>query len=171
MKARDFVLQYYPEAKRCENECGLCADFILSQAAIESGWGKHCPGNNFFGIKADKKWEGERQLLTTTEWHDTWNVPYSEDQLLSITEINGKFKYRIKDWFRAYDTPAESFLDHSQFFFRNPRYKKALEVKHDPFKFAEEIAKAGYATDPLYLKLLISVIKMVQKIIKEISNV
>ncbi|MGB0972112.1 MAG: glucosaminidase domain-containing protein, partial [Mycobacterium sp.] len=37
-----------------------------------------------------------------------------------------------------------------QFLESNPRYAEALKHKHDPARFADELAKAGYATDPQY---------------------
>ena len=75
---------------------------------------------------------------------------------------NGKWLYRVKDWFRKYDTPEECFTDHAQFFFKNKRYAKALEVKADPYKFAEEVDKAGYATAPDYAGSLKKLIKMIE---------
>lgn len=83
---------------------------------------------------------------------------------MSITKrTDGKYLYRVKDWFRKYETPEESFTDHANFFFKNKRYAKALEVKHDPYKFAEEVAKAGYATAPNYANTLKSVIEKIEK--------
>ena len=82
---------------------------------------------------------------------------------MSIYELpNGKYKYEVKDWFRKYDTPEECFTDHAEFFFRNKRYAKALLVKADPYKFAEEVAKAGYATAPNYAKILKDVIQTIE---------
>ena len=37
---------------------GVPASVSLSQAILESGWGKRSPGNNLFGIKADPSWKG-----------------------------------------------------------------------------------------------------------------
>lgn len=30
---------------------GILASVTIAQAALESGWGAHAPGNNLFGIK------------------------------------------------------------------------------------------------------------------------
>ena len=75
---------------------------------------------------------------------------------------SGKYKYTVKDWFRKYDTPEECFTDHAQFFFKNKRYAKALLVRSDPYKFAEEVAQAGYATAPNYASKLKGVIKTIE---------
>ena len=76
------------------------------------------------------------------------------------------FKYIIKDYFRKYNTPEDCFSDHAQFFLKNSRYAKALAVKHDYNSFFEEIAKAGYATDPNYSDTLKAVSKSIVKFIK-----
>jgi len=73
------------------------------------------------------------------------------------------YKYVVKDYFRKYDTPEQCFTDHTNFFFKNPRYSAALAVKSDPYQFIDEIAKAGYATAPDYAALLKSVAKSVEK--------
>jgi len=143
---------------------GISHLFILAQAALETGWAKSVPGNMFFGVKAGKDTPAnKKQLLNTTEVLNAPNLGYNFPQVMSIYELpNGKYKYEVKDWFRKYDTPEECFTDHAQFFFRNKRYAKALEVKSDPYKFAEEVAKAGYATAPDYASSLKKIIKMLE---------
>ena len=85
-------------------------------------------------------------------------------EIISITKrADGKYLYVVRDWFRKYDTPEESFTDHAQFFIKNERYAEALKVKSDPYKFAEEVAKAGYATAPNYADTLKKVIKMIEQ--------
>lgn len=73
------------------------------------------------------------------------------------------FKYTIKDYFRKYNTPEESFTDHAKFLIANSRYKEALKVKNDPELFIDAIAKAGYATDPNYAKLLKQLVAMIKR--------
>ena len=85
--------------------------------------------------------------------------------MISITKrTDGKYLYIVRDWFMKYETPEECFTDHANFFFRNKRYAKALEVKADPYKFAEEVAKAGYATAPNYAESLKALIKEIEKV-------
>ncbi|SHN45966.1 glycoside hydrolase family 73 protein [Chitinophaga sp. CF418] len=158
-----FFKLYYRGALQCERETGVPALVILAQAALESGWGEDVPGNMFFGIKADASWKGKRQLLTTREVHSSKSVRYPE--VISITRRDdGKYDYRVKDWFRAYDTAAESFADHGRFLKENPRYKAAFNTT-DPRKFVDAIAAAGYATDPNYGKTLKSIIKSLEKLL------
>ena len=82
------------------------------------------------GIKADKGYSGPIQELDTTE------------------VIDGK-SVKVKAKFRSYENLEKAFEDFGNFFKKNPRYMAALN-QTDPYKAAQEIAKAGYATDPNY---------------------
>lgn len=164
MTPKEFIKQYKPFALETERKTGISHLFTLAQAALESGWGKNVPGNMFFGVKAGKDTPSEKkQLLTTTEILSSPNLKHLFPLVISVKMLpNGKYKYTIKDWFRKYETPEECFTDHAQFFFKNKRYAKALEVKADPYKFAQEVAKAGYATAPDYANSLKKIIKMLE---------
>jgi flagellar protein FlgJ len=163
MKPMEFVIQFYPHAKRCQEKTGINAVAILAQAALESAWGDAAPGNMFFGVKDTDGINGNEQLLITTEYSRRSDLQFPE--ILSITPIdrNGVkyFKYKIKDYFRKYDTPEDCFVDHANFFFQNSRYSQALKVKDDPERFIEEIASAGYASDPDYAGKLKSIAKTI----------
>ncbi|MBP9793776.1 MAG: glucosaminidase domain-containing protein [Flavobacterium sp.] len=165
MTPEQFVKYYYPQAKKVQDRTGMSAIALLAQSAHETGWGKKAVGNMMFGVKDTDGINGNEQLITTTEFHSTAKVKYPV--IISIVKIGNKFKYTIKDWFRKYDSAEQSFLDHANFLIRNPRYKNALLVKSDPYKFLSEIAKAGYATDPNYGKvmgdMIYSVIKRLPK--------
>ena len=166
MTPKEFIKQYKPFALETERKTGISHLFILAQAALETGWAKSVPGNMFFGVKASKDTpENKRQLLLTTEVLSSPTPPKEGlfVEVISVKRLSGgKWLYRVKDWFRKYDTPEECFTDHAQFFFKNKRYAKALEVKADPYKFAEEVAKAGYATAPDYAGSLKKLIKMIE---------
>ncbi len=166
MTPKEFVTKYYPYAKVTENKTGIPAMVVLAQSALETGWGKYAPGNMMFGVKAKITTpEKERQLITTTEILSTPNAQFPI--VLSISKLSsGKYKYIVKDWFRKYNTPEESFTDHAKFLQENSRYKKALVNKSDSVVFIQELAKAGYATDPNYGSTLLSVLKTVQKLQK-----
>lgn len=168
MKIQLFVDKNLPHAQAVEKKTGISAIAILTQAALESAWGGVAPGNMFFGVKDTDGINGNEQLITTTEYSSRANLKFPV--VLSVTPVIMKgrkmFKYRVKDYFRKYDSPEESFNDHAQFFLKNKRYAKALEVKHDYNRFFEEIAKAGYATDPNYANTLKAVSKSIVKHIK-----
>lgn len=165
MTPKEFIKQYKPFALETERKTGISHLFILAQAALETGWAKSVPGNMFFGVKAGKDTPAnKKQLLTTTEILSSPNLKHLFPLVISVKMLSsGKYKYTVKDWFRKYDTPEECFTDHAQFFFKNKRYAKALEVKADPYKFAEEVAKAGYATAPDYTEQLKAVIRTIER--------
>ncbi|MBS1748064.1 MAG: glucosaminidase domain-containing protein [Bacteroidetes bacterium] len=165
MTPKQFVTEYLPYAKETEAKTGISAIAILAQAALESGWGKAAPGNMFFGVKDTDGLNGNEQLLTTTEYSQRADLHFPE--IISITPVirYGKkyFKYKVKDYFRKYDTPEQSFTDHADFFLNNPRYVDALNVKSNTDAFIDAIAKAGYATAPDYANLLKAVAHTIEK--------
>ena len=168
MTKKEFIQTYKPFALESERKTGISHLFTLAQAALESSWGERGVGNNFFGIKVPKNIvsstpDNKKQLFKTTEVLNAPNLGYKFPQVMSIYQLpSGKYKYEVKDWFRKYDTPEECFTDHAQFFFKNKRYAKALEVKGDPYKFAEEVEEAGYATAPNYADSLKKIIKKLE---------
>lgn len=168
MKPEIFVKINLPHAKSVEDKTGISAVATLTQAALESAWGDVAPGNMFFGVKDTDGVNGNEQLITTTEYTRSAKNPMPFP--ISSTPIikNGvkMFKHKGKDYFRKYATPEDCFNDHAQFFLKNKRYAKALVVKHDYNKFFEEIARAGYATDPNYADTLKAVSKSIVKHIK-----
>ena len=162
MTPKEFIKQYKPFALETERKTGISHLFTLAQAALESGWGERTFGNMLFGIKARPETPADKkQLLRTTEVLSSANAVFPK--IFSIKKrADGKYTYTVLDWFRKYETQEECFTDHAQFFFKNKRYAKALLVKADPYKFAEEVAKAGYATAPDYANSLKKIIKMLE---------
>lgn len=167
MTPKQFVLAYSQDAKKTEEETGILAKSVLAQAALESGWGKAAPGFNFFGIKDKDGLNGNEQLLVTVEYSKRMNLNFPVIKSVKPVMIRGEkfYKYVIKDYFAAYKTPEESFTAHANFFFKNPRYAKAIQKDNisDPLRFFTEIHKAGYATDPNYVTTLMKIVKMIEK--------
>lgn len=113
----------------------------IAQAALESAWGESGPtknGNALFGIKAGKSWTGKRYTTRTTEVQNGNTISTTAD-------------------FRAYDSWAESIIDHDDFLRRNSRYAAVL-VCDNGFDAADALQAAGYATDPYYAHKLQSII-------------
>lgn len=166
MNKSEFFKRFYPEALKTQARTKVPALAILAQAALESGWGKYAPGNMFFGVKDTDGINGNEQLLRTTEYSRSATAKFP--RIVSVRPVirNGQkwFKYVILDYFRKYNTPEECFTDHANFFLRNRRYAKALQAK-DAYQFIDEIAKAGYATDPNYASKLKSIAKSLEKFI------
>lgn len=136
------VKEWLKAAEPTAAKIGCSPAAIVAQAVLETGWGRAAIGNNLFGIKANASWKGKRQLVPTRE------------------VINGQDVF-IKDWFRDYDTPAESFADHFEFLSRNSRYTAAGVFDPDDTKsdrqYFEALQRAGYATDPNYANALMNV--------------
>ncbi|MBT9524013.1 MAG: flagellar assembly peptidoglycan hydrolase FlgJ [Rhizobacter sp.] len=125
-------------AKAAEAATGIPANFMVAQAAHESGWGRHEIKNsdgstsfNVFGIKATSSWKGPTTEVTTTE------------------VINGEAR-KVKAKFRAYGSYEEAFTDYARMMKNNPRYAKVVESGASAQGFAQGLQKAGYATDPEY---------------------
>jgi peptidoglycan hydrolase-like protein with peptidoglycan-binding domain len=157
-----FIAAYGPKAKASEAKNGVPALVTLGQAALESGWGESAPRFNFFGIKAkETDPEDTRQLLRTKEVFPRPDIKIP--RIVSITpRPDGRYTYVVDAWFRAYADPATAFNAHGEFLVRNKRYAKAFTVAHDPYAFAAEVARAGYATDPSYERVLTSVMRTIE---------
>jgi len=129
------------DAIESQRATGVPASVTLAQAALESAWGKSglsTKYHNYFGIK------GKGTLGTAV--------------MNTGEHFNGK-DVVIKDGFRVYRSASESFQDHGWFFVKNKRYAEALKHKDNAERFAQEIHKAGYATDPTYSQKLIKLIR------------
>ncbi len=144
--AREFVRARWNEAKAAADATGVPAQFILGQAALESGWGKRdikaadgTSSNNLFGIKATGGWKGPTVSAVTTEY------------------VGGVAR-KVTEKFRAYATHAEGFADYARLIGNNPRYAATLK-SGDANQFAQSLQQAGYATDPAYAKKLAAVIQ------------
>ena len=137
----DFIETLYPIVEKIAKDMGVSPQAIVSQAALETGWGKfvihgeNSQGEkensfNFFGIKADSRWEGEKVSVTTHEYRDGQRVTEKAD-------------------FRSYPTIEAGLKDYADFL-QAQRYEKAIAAGTDVEKYANELQQAGYATDPIY---------------------
>lgn len=124
----EFVSAIMPHAERVGREIGVAPEIIVAQAALESGWGRSAPGNNFFGIKSHGQAGG--QTLATNE------------------VVNGQ-TVRINDSFRQYEDIGQSVEDYGRFLRENPRYRDMLQAG-DVNAQIEALGRSGYATDPEY---------------------
>lgn len=134
----DFVEQLWPLAQKAADALGTTADVILSQAALETGWGRYVLKDgegqssfNLFNIKADSRWDGDFVAKNALEYRD--GKPVAEQSR-----------------FRSYDDYQQSFDDYVSFLQSQPRYQEALRHVGRPETFVEKLHEAGYATDPQY---------------------
>lgn len=140
----DYILPY---AEKAAKELGISPLVLVSQAALETGWGnaitRHQDGSssyNLFNIKADKRWGGDQVGKSTLEYE------------------NGIAKYE-KASFRSYDSYSDSFDDYVDFLRTNNRYSDALRNQGDDHLYIKDLHKAGYATDPNYANKIIDILK------------
>ena len=141
-----FVRRMRDHAVEAQKSSGIPAHFILGQAALESGWGRHeikavdgSASHNLFGIKAGRNWTGATVDAITTEY------------------VNGVPRKSVEK-FRAYASYGEAFSDYAGLMARNPRYAGVKTAAGDAGVFATHMQAAGYATDPAYARKLTQVI-------------
>ena len=133
--AENYIERFKDIAVREMNSNGIPASITLAQGILESGNGNSSlarEANNHFGIKCTSEWKG-KTILKDDDQKD--------------------------DCFRVYTSAEESFRDHSEFLKRK-RYAALFELnKNDYQGWALGLKEAGYATNPRYAELLISLIE------------
>lgn len=134
-RQRDFFNRVWPEAQRASSATGVPAETIFAQAALETGWGRSAPNNNYFGIK------GNGSAQTTREF------------------IDGRW-VTITDNFRGYRSLADSVTGYIEFI-TNPNSRRwgAARQASTPEDAARALQQGGYATDPDYATKLINIIR------------
>lgn len=145
-KQAQFLRQHWDAAQAASRDTGIPAEFILAQAAHESGWGRRdirrtdgSPSFNVFGIKAGASWKGDVAEVTTTEY------------------LGGQPR-KVRAKFRAYASAEEAFRDYARLLKNNERYAKVIENAKTARGFAQGLQQAGYATDPQYAAKLTRII-------------
>ncbi|SFD67482.1 glycoside hydrolase family 73 protein [Roseivivax sediminis] len=128
MNREDFIAAMMPHAQRVSQATGIDPRIVIAQSALETGWGKSAPGNNYFGIKS----HGQKGGGT----YNTWEV------------IDGK-RVNISDSFRGYGSMGESADDYGRFLQQNKRYRPMLNAQGLDAQI-NALAESGYATDPQY---------------------
>lgn len=102
-----------------------------AQTAQETGYGRHAPNNNYFGIK------GAGGTQTTQEFE------------------NGQWVTKQAS-FRGYASMEDSVADYIKFLKDNPRYQGVLAAKTADDAITAQ-GRTGYATDPDYAAHLASI--------------
>ncbi|MFT3753683.1 MAG: glucosaminidase domain-containing protein [Paludibacter sp.] len=160
MTIQSFLRANIPHANKVAKQYGIPSLVTLAMAAWESGWGKKAPQYNYFGYTAPTNYSGKRQLLKTVEYHKTATVKYPV--IIRIEDIGSKYKYIVKRWFKAYKSPTESFTDYAKLIKGSGRYADAFDYTDDPAQMLREICEGGYATNPEYIKGVLSVLKSIE---------
>ncbi|WP_339067729.1 flagellar assembly peptidoglycan hydrolase FlgJ [Teredinibacter turnerae] len=134
----EFVATVLPAVQKAADKLDVPVSVLAAQSALETGWGNsvlaHSDGRstfNIFNIKADDRWQGDSVELRSLEFNGSSFVPQ-------------------KSRFRSYESLAAAVDDYVAFIKNNPRYQQALAASADGQRYIEELAEAGYATDPAY---------------------
>lgn len=132
----EYIRKYQQLAMNEQVRTGIPAAITLAQGLHESGFGNGelaLKSNNHFGIKCKPNWQG----ATTTHNDDA-----------------------LGECFRAYDSVAASYRDHSDFLVTGRRYSFLFNLNVEDYKgWANGLKKAGYATNPKYPQLLIKLVE------------
>jgi flagellum-specific peptidoglycan hydrolase FlgJ len=115
--ATAYIQRFSKLAMQEMRRSGMPASVKLAQALLESGAGKGklaVIGNNHFGIKCKEEWTG--------------STFYTQDDDYENGEL-------INSCFRKYDTPEDSYRDHTNFLLRaKSRYKKLFSLDPSDYK-------------------------------------
>ncbi len=139
MTREEYIRKYQLLAISEMNRSGIPASIKMAQACLESGNGNSelsRRSNNHFGIKCKSDWNGGKT------YHD-------DDE--------------ANECFRKYHSVEDSYVDHTNFLMRSPRYAFLFQLAPtDYVGWANGLRKAGYATNPQYAKMLIDIIELNQ---------
>lgn len=139
LKPIEYIELYKDIALREMEKYRIPASITLAQGLLESSNGNSTLARiakNHFGIKCPGGWTGESV--------------FQDDDAKN-------------ECFRAYDSAEESFRDHSDFLSTKKRYAFLFDLDiNDYVSWANGLKKAGYATNPQYPDLLISLINRYQ---------
>jgi len=139
-QSQEQVEQYIEKYKKLaideQIRSGVPAAITLAQGIHEAAAGTSelaIEANNHFGIKCKSTWTGMTYL------HDD----------------DAK-----QECFRKYSSAEQSYTDHSDFLRKNNRYSALFELEiTDYIGWATELKRAGYATNPAYVKRLTDIIE------------
>ncbi len=133
---QEYIDRYKALAIAHMEHYGIPASITLAQGILESDSG-NSPlarrSNNHFGIKCKRDWTGER-------------VFHDDDEK--------------DECFRKYASVEDSYIDHSEFLDKQPRYDSLFVYSSTDYRsWARGLKAAGYATAPDYAERLIRIIE------------
>lgn len=145
---KPYVLTYIEAYKYAAidemDRSGIPASIIMAQAIVETNAGTSDlarNSNNHFGIKCKEYWTGETYYSKDDDRDDKGNI--------------------IPSCFRQYDTPLDSYKDHSDFLMQTEHYRGLFGYdKTEYANWAKGLQLCGYASDPDYADKLIKTIRL-----------
>ncbi|MCT6893479.1 MAG: glycoside hydrolase family 73 protein [Bombilactobacillus mellifer] len=145
---QNFINQLVPIAQQIQKEYHILASISISQACLESDWGRSklaSKYHNYFGIKGSS---GQNTVMLET-----------------MEFISGKW-IKKKENFVVYNSLQESMIDHAKLLsqgtsWNNQQYQEVIDADNYQ-KATQALVNAGYATDPSYAEKLIRIIRQYQ---------
>ncbi len=144
--AVNYIKTYSEIAVKEMQRTGIPASIKMAQALLESEVGKSplaVRGNNHFGIKCGKDWDGGTYFKIDDDTDSTGTL--------------------IESCFRAFEKAEDSFVAHSDFLSdqrKQHRYGFLFQLSTADYEgWARGLSMAGYATDPAYPEKLIRLIR------------
>ena len=163
----EYIEEIAPAVVAACKKCGGLASDIIAMSCLENGYGipdywdnpeieKLLKYNNMLGLKA--------QLLNTS-WDDKSVWPGKAFSKKTPEEYDGR-KVTVKDSFRIYDSPQQSFEDFLLFLTYasndgkggKPKYGRAVIDIKDPKAWITAVKERGYATDSSYVSSVMRII-------------
>lgn len=137
-----FINKMIPKTKEIQETYHILPSIIMSQAILESNWGRSqlsMNENNYFGIKDSVNGANYSTKEFTNEWQ-TMNEP-----------------------FKVYDSFEDSMEDHAKLLAYGTSWDSNLYqdviAANNYQEAAFALQEAGYATDPTYANKLIQIIE------------
>lgn len=152
----EFIAKLAPSAQAVEREFSIPASVTIGMAALETGWGSSSMTgqmvvdsrayevNTLFNIKC----------TSVASPYQTGCVPVRTAEYRSDGTM-----YYIVDEFRTYASWLDSTRDYARLLSTATRYAPAFQYTDYPDQFVTEVHKGGYATDPRYAELVISIMR------------
>jgi len=136
--AQDFIANHVALAQTADSAFGIPASIKLAQAMLETGSGTSV---------AYKRYNAAFGIRCTEPNHDAHSS--CERYVDAGDSIN----------LRIYNNLHMGFFDHS-LYITSGKYKNMVKVcGRDPYKWADELQRRGYAADPDYAKKLKALIR------------
>lgn len=180
----------FPETMKDPEVRDRYTKLLLSQLALESGWGKHQSGkNNFGGIKAAKNEDGT--LVDKEHAQEYWTKELLDGGPLDYPNLkdrakpgfpyqatSNKWMWVIKDYFKTYDTPEEFLKDYVQKLKNNwPEAMEGVEETKEnlPQYYAMKLKNGKYgpyytAKEDSYRNNLSSIYKSIEDVQEKIKS-
>jgi flagellar protein FlgJ len=172
-----FKKRLHPTALDVQQNFGIGANLIITQAAHESNWGESeltRIANNLFGMTAGKSWLDAKKEVFTIHTKEYSKLPPGKirywnregDVIDKKDDGHGGSILNVNIDFRRYGNWDESVQDWAQKISKSERYEEAYRMAklNLPDSFFYELQRAGYATDPIYATKLFNLFQQVEKL-------